>query len=150
MRVKIIDKSYPSKPTAELFDHQFSKYPARDKRTLLYGLSFVLDVASMFGGYGLALFVREPQWLESGGYALIILAIPLFIMFEIAREAQSEESLTNRLLAIQRSIGALLATALVVIGMTFLFGSEDLSRLGFLVTFGGAAFFIIISKFTAS
>ena len=147
MRVKIIDKSYPPPPTAELFDHQFSKYPSRDKRTLLYGLSFVLDVASMFGGYGLALFVREPQWLESGGYALIILAIPLFIMFEIAREAQSEESLNNRLLAIQRSVGALLATALVVIGLTFLFGSEDLSRLGFLVTFGGAAFFIIISKF---
>ncbi|WP_411291202.1 exopolysaccharide biosynthesis polyprenyl glycosylphosphotransferase [Sphingorhabdus sp.] len=101
----------------------------------------------MFGGYGFALFVREPQWLESGGYALIILAIPLFIMFEIAREAQSEESLNNRLLAIQRSVGALLATALVVIGLTFLIGSEDLSRLGFLVTFGGAAFSIIISKF---
>lgn len=147
MRVKIIDKSYPSPPTAELFDHQLSKYPSRDKRTLLYGLSFVLDVASMFGGYGLALFVREPQWLESGGYALMILAMPLFIMFEIAREAQSEESLNNRLLAIQRSVGALLATALVVIGLTFLFGSEDLSRLGFLVTFGGAAVFIIISKF---
>ena len=147
MRVKIIDKSYPSPPTAELFDHQLSKYPSRDKRTLLYGLSFVLDVASMLGGYGLALFVREPQWLESGGYALIILAIPLFIMFEIAREAQSEESLNNRLLAIQRSVGALLATALVVVGLTFLFGSEDLSRLGFLVTFGGAAVFIIISKF---
>ena len=147
MRVKIIDNSYPSPPTAELFDHQFSKYPARDKRTLLYGLSFGLDVASMFGGYGLALFVREPQWLESGGYALIILAIPLFIMFEIAREAQSEESLSNRLLAIQRSVGALMATALVVIGLTFLFGSEDLSRIGYLVTFGGAAFLIIISKF---
>lgn len=147
MRAKNIDKTYSSQPTAEYFDHQFLKYPSRDKRTILYGLSFFLDIAAMFGGYGLALFVREPQWLESGGYALIIVAIPLFIMFEIAREAQSEESLSNRLLAIQRSIGALVATALVVIGLTFLFGSEDLSRLGFLVTFGGAAFFIILSKF---
>ena len=100
----------------------------------------------MLGGYGLALFVREPQWLESGGVALITVAMPLFIMFEIAREVQSEESLNNRVLAIQRSIGALFATALVVIGLTFLFGSEDLSRLGFMVTFGGAALFIIISK----
>ena len=101
----------------------------------------------MLGGYGIALFVREPQWLESGGVALITVAMPLFIMFEIAREVQSEESLNNRVLAIQRSIGALFATALVVIGLTFLFGSEDLSRLGFMVTFGGAAFFLIISKF---
>lgn len=101
----------------------------------------------MFGGYGLALFVREAQWLESGGHALIVVAVPLFIMFEIAREVQSEESLNDRWLAIQRAIGALVATALVVIGLTFLFGSEDLSRLGFMVTFGGAGLFIVISKF---
>lgn len=147
MRANDIDKGYPTQPTAEPIGHQFLKYPSRDKRAILYGLSFILDIASMFGGYGLALFVREPQWLESGGYALIIVAIPLFIMFEIAREAQSEESLNSRLLAIQRSIGALIATALVVLGLTFLFGSEELSRIGFMVTFGGAAFFIILSKF---
>lgn len=147
MRARNIDKAYPSQPTAEYFDHQFVKYPSRDKRTILYGLSFVLDIASMFGGYGLALFVREPEWLESGGYALIIVAIPLFIMFEIAREVQSEESLNNRLLSIQRAIGALIATALVVVGLTFLFGTEDLSRIGFMVTFAGAAVFIILSKF---
>lgn len=101
----------------------------------------------MFGGYGLALFVREPQWLESGGFALIILAVPIFIMFEIAREAQSEDSLNSRLLGIQRSLGALMATALVVLGLTFLSGSEELSRIGFVVTFGGAAVLIILSKF---
>ena len=147
MRAINIDKPYLTPSKAEFIDNQFLRYPSRDKRGLLYALSFVLDVLSLAGGYALALFVREPQWLESGGYALIILAVPLFVMFEIAREAQSEASLNSRLLAIQRSIGALMATALVVIGLTFLFGSEDLSRLGFLVTFGGAAFFIIVSKF---
>ena len=141
-----IDKAYPTQPPAEYFDQKLLKYPSRDKRTILYGVSLLLDIASMLGGYGLALFVREPQWLESGGVALITVAMPLFIMFEIAREVQSEESLNNRVLAIQRSIAALSATALVVIGLTFLFGSENLSRLGFMVTFGGAAFFIIISK----
>lgn len=147
LREKNINKAFFPQPPAEYFDHQILKYPSRDKRTLLYCLSFVLDIASMFGGYGLALFVREPQWLESGGLALIILAIPLFIMFEIAREVQSEESLNSRLLAIQRSLGALVWTALVVLGLTFLSGSEELSRLGFLVTFGGAGAFIILSKF---
>ena len=147
MRAKNIEKAYTTEPPAEYFDHQSLKYPSRDKRTILYGLSFLLDIASMLGGYGLALFVREPQWLESGGFALITVAMPLFVMFSIAREVQSEESLSNRLLAIRRSFGALFATALVVVGLTFLFGSEDLSRLGFMVTFGGAAFFIIISKF---
>ena len=101
----------------------------------------------MFGGYGLALFIRDPQWLESGGQALIVVALPMFIMFEIAREAQCVETLENRLLAIQRSIGALGATALVVIGLTFLFGAGEVSRLGFITTFGATAFFVIISKF---
>ena len=141
-----IDKAYTTQPPAEYFDHQLLKYPSRDKRTILYVMSFFLDIVSMLGGYGLALFVREPQWLQSGGLALITVAMPLFIMFAIAREVQSEESLNNRLLAIQRALGALFATSLVVISLTFLFGSEDLSRLGFMVTFGGAAFFTIISK----
>ncbi|WP_409646246.1 exopolysaccharide biosynthesis polyprenyl glycosylphosphotransferase [Sphingorhabdus sp.] len=147
MRAKDINKAFSSQLPPELLGHQLLRYPSRDKRTILYFLSFVLDMASMLGGYGLALFVREPQWLESGGFALIILAIPLFIMFEIAREVQSEESLNSRLLGIQRSLGALVATALAVLGLTFLSGSEDLSRIGFLVTFGGAAFFLVISKF---
>ncbi|MES2782409.1 MAG: exopolysaccharide biosynthesis polyprenyl glycosylphosphotransferase, partial [Pseudomonadota bacterium] len=147
MRANNINKAFFPRPPAGSFDHQLLKYPSRDKRTILYALSFVLDVASMFGGYGLALLVREPQWLESGSLALIILAVPVFIMFAIAREVQSEESLNSRLLAIQRALGALLGTALVVLGLTFLTGSEDLSRLGFLVTFGGAAILIILSKF---
>jgi exopolysaccharide biosynthesis polyprenyl glycosylphosphotransferase len=147
MRADNINKTFSTQPHTELLGHQLLKYPSRDKRTILYCLSFALDIASMIGGYGLALFVREPQWLESGGFALIILAIPLFIMFEIAREVQSEESLNSRLLAIQRSLGALVATALTVLGLTFFSGTEDLSRIGFLVTFGGAAFFIVISKF---
>ena len=142
-----MDQPVSSFLRSEFSDSALLRYPSRDKRTMLYALSFALDICALFGGYGLALFVREPQWLESGGQALIVVAVPLFIMFEIAREAQSEESLSSRLLAIQRSIGALLATALSVMGLTFLFGSEDLSRLGFIVTFGGAGFFIIVSKF---
>lgn len=101
----------------------------------------------MFGGYASALVIRDPQWLESGGQALIFVALPIFIMFEIARGAQSVETLENRLLAIQKSLAALTATALVVIGLTFLSSSDEVSRLGFLVTFGMTAFFIVISKF---
>lgn len=147
MRATIIDKLVSSVSRSEFSDPALLRYPSRDKRTMLYCLSFALDICALFGGYALALFVREPQWLESGGQALIVVAVPLFIMFEIAREAQSEETLNSWLLAIQRSIGALLATALTVMGLTFLFGSDNLSRIGFVVTFGGAGVFIIISKF---
>ena len=147
MREPDINKIASSVSESQFSDLGVLRYPSRDKRAMLYGLSFALDILSLFGGYGLALFVREPQWLESGGQALIVIAIPLFIMFEIAREAQSEEALSSRLLAIQRSIGALLATALTVMGLTFLFGSDELSRIGFIVTFGGAGVLVIFSKF---
>ncbi len=101
----------------------------------------------MFGGYASALLIRDPQWLVSGNQALIVVSLPVFIMFEIARGAQSIETLENRLLAIQRSIGALGASVLVVIALTFLFGAGEVSRLGFIVTFAVTAILIVISKF---
>ncbi|WP_256203433.1 sugar transferase [Sphingopyxis sp. YR583] len=67
-------------------------------------------------------------------------------MFEIAREAQDVETLGNRLTGIQRSLSALGATAILVIGMGFLFKAEEISRLGLAVTFGAAGVFIILSK----
>src|SRR3546814_2455157 len=67
-------------------------------------------------------------------------------MFEIAREAQDVETLANRLTAIQRSLGALGATATVIIGMGFLFKADDISRPGLAVTFGAAAVFIVAAK----
>jgi polysaccharide biosynthesis protein PslA len=120
---------------------------ARDKRTFLYLLSLLLDILSLVAGYLVALQWRDEQWLAAGGQSIIYIALPIFIMFEIAREAQDSETLANRLTAIQRSLGALGATAIVVIGMGFLFKSEDISRLGLSVTFGAAAIFIIASKF---
>jgi exopolysaccharide biosynthesis polyprenyl glycosylphosphotransferase len=119
---------------------------ARDKRTFLYGLSLLLDILSLIGGYVCALELRDERWLAAGGQSIVFIALPIFIMFEIAREAQDVETLGNRLLAIRRSLGALGATAFVIIGMGFLFKSQEISRLGLAVTFGAAAIFIIASK----
>ena len=85
---------------------------ARDKRTLLYCLSLLLDILCLFAGYIVALQLRDEQWLAAGGHSIIYIALPIFIMFEIAREAQDVETLANRLTAIQRSLGALGATAI--------------------------------------
>lgn len=120
---------------------------ARDKRTFLYMLSLLLDIFSLVAGYLVALQWRDEQWLAAGGQSIIYIALPIFIMFEIAREAQDSETLANRLTAIQRSLGALGATAILVIGLGFLFKAEEISRLGFAVTFGAAAVFVIASKF---
>ncbi|MBE1526387.1 lipopolysaccharide/colanic/teichoic acid biosynthesis glycosyltransferase [Sphingopyxis sp. OAS728] len=119
---------------------------ARDKRTFLYGLSLLLDIMALIGGYLCALELRDERWLAAGGQSIIFIALPIFIMFEIAREAQDVETLGNRLVAIRRSLGALGATAFVIIGMGFLFKSQEISRLGLAVTFGAAAILIIAAK----
>lgn len=119
---------------------------ARDKRTFLYGLSLLLDILSLIGGYLCALELRDERWLAAGGQSIIFIALPIFIMFEIAREAQDVETLGNRLVAIRRSLGALGATAFVIIGMGFLFKSQEISRLGLAVTFGTAAILIVAAK----
>ena len=120
---------------------------ARDKRTFLYGLSLLLDILALIAGYLCALLFRDEQWLAAGGQSILYVALPIFIMFEIAREAQDIDTLRDRLTGIQRSLGALGATGIVIIGMSFLFKIDEISRLGLSVTFGAATFFIIAAKF---
>src|SRR3546814_17804277 len=100
----------------------------------------------LFAGYIVALQLRDEQWLAAGGHSIIYIALPIFIMFEIAREAQDVETLANRLTAIQRSLGALGATAIVIIGMGFLFKADDISVLGMEGPFGAAGVFIEIGR----
>ncbi|SEH18207.1 exopolysaccharide biosynthesis polyprenyl glycosylphosphotransferase [Sphingopyxis sp. YR583] len=136
-RLRVVDPSAGARPI-------FSS--ARDKRTFLYCLSLLLDMLSLVAGYLVALELREEKWLAAGGQSIIYIALPIFLMFEIAREAQDVETLGNRLTGIQRSLSALGATAILVIGMGFLFKAEEISRLGLAVTFGAAGVFIILSK----
>lgn len=120
--------------------------PAREKRLILYGVSLLFDCLSLVAGYLTALVLRDSAWLDAGGQPILAIALPIFLMFEIAREVQSLEALESRSLGTQRALGALLATALVVLALTFLFKAEDVSRLGFMVTFGVAAIAIVAGK----
>lgn len=119
--------------------------PAREKRILLYALSLSFDCASLVIGYVAASLLRDATWLRTGGQPVIAIALPIFLMFEVAREVQSVEALESRSLATQRALGALLATAVIVLTFSFLFKS-DISRLGFLATFGLAAVVLVIGK----
>ena len=120
--------------------------PARQKRAFLYVLSLVLDGVAFIGGYLVALSARESEWLTAEGYSLLAIALPVFVMFEIAREVQSVEALQSRSTGTRRALGALGATALVMLGALFLFNVDDFSRGGFIFTFAASAVFIIISK----
>ncbi|NVD45746.1 exopolysaccharide biosynthesis polyprenyl glycosylphosphotransferase [Qipengyuania atrilutea] len=120
--------------------------PAREKRTLLYGLSMLLDALSLVGGYLIASHYRELDSVLDGAHSIIAIALPVFIMFAIAREVQSEESLESRSLGTRRALGALGATALVMLGALFLFDLDDFSRVGFVITFAGAAVLIVVGK----
>lgn len=120
--------------------------PAREKRLILYSLSLAFDCFSLLSGYLAALGLRDSIWLDAGGQPIITIALPIFLMFEIAREVQSVEALESRSLGTQRALGALFATALVVLALSFLLKAEDISRLGFLVTFGVAAVVLVAGK----
>src|SRR3546814_9087970 len=52
---------------------------------------------------------------------------------------RSAETLQNRLLGTKRALGALGATAFIIVGLGFLFKVDEISRLGFTVTFGSSA-----------
>lgn len=123
-----------------------SGLPARHKRATLYALSLLLDCLALAAGNFVASYLRDQQWLEIAGQPLSLLAIPVLVMFEIAREAQSVEALESRSIGTTRALSSLGATALFIVCLSFLFKVEDLSRVGFAVSFGTAAILIVIGK----
>lgn len=118
---------------------------ARDMRLMLYVLSLALDCLAVAAGFSIGSLVRAPEWMSAGGHSLLALALPLFVMFSIAREVQSVETLESRSLAIARVLTALGATAIVLIMLTFALNS-DISRLGFGFAVGASAVFLVISR----
>ena len=122
------------------------KMPAREKRTVLYGLSMLLDVMALIGGFLTATMMRDIAYMQAGDQSIIGIALPVFIMFAIAREVQSQESLESRSIGTRRAMGAFGATALIMLGALFLFDVDDFSRLGFVITFATAAVLSVIGK----
>lgn len=140
-----------SRPSADIDPAQSvrraaEELPARKKRVAIYGMSLFLDCAGLMLGYALATQLREQEWLGTGGLPIIAVALPLFLMCDIAQETQSVESLASRSLAIQRALTALMVTALLVLALSFFLKEQSLSRLGYVVTFLSAGVFIIIGK----
>lgn len=121
-------------------------WPAREKRLALYCLSLAFDCASLGLGYVAALSLRDADWLDTAGQPLLLIALPIFLLLEIAREVQGVEALESRSLATQRGLGALLGTALIVLALSFLFKSQDVSRVGFMTLFGVAAITLTLGK----
>ena len=122
------------------------RLPARKKRLVMYCVSLLLDCTALLLGYSLAIQLREQDVAGTGRIADYRIALPVFLMCEIAQEAQSVESLTSRSLATQRALSALLMTALLVLALSFLIKEQSLSRVGYLVSFLGAAGFILVGK----
>ena len=87
--------------------------PARERRVILYALSLAFDCSGLVIGYLAARALRDAMWLDAGGQPIILIALPVFLMFEIAREVQSVEALESRSLGTQRALGALLATVML-------------------------------------
>jgi exopolysaccharide biosynthesis polyprenyl glycosylphosphotransferase len=97
-------------------------------------------------GYLVAQEIRDARWLDAGGASILAIALPIFLMLSIAREAQSVEALESRTVAVRRALGALAGAAFAIIAISFLFKVDDISRVGFAVTFAAAAILILINK----
>jgi len=122
-------------------------HPARNKRLILYVVALALDCASLLAGYLIAfLILPDAAWPEAAAQPIILIALPIFLMFELAREVQSVEALESRSVAIQRGFGALLATALIVALLSFLFKSDNFFRMAFVITFFFAAIAMVLGK----
>ncbi len=125
-------------------DHR--RWPNERLRLCLYGLSLALDVAALVVGYALGSSLGGVDWTALPVPVLLI-ALSLFVMFSIGREAQSIETLSDTQTGIQRAIGALSMALLAEIMLFFLTQvGKDVSRLGFLSFFIAASMFLVASR----
>lgn len=119
--------------------------PARNKRLLLYALSLVLNLVAIIGSFLVVAAFGDRDAARTSLTVVAMLA-PLYAMFAIAREVQSVETLRSRMLGIQRSVGALIGSVLLVaLGVVFL-KVQDLSRLAFAWTVVVALVLIVASE----
>jgi polysaccharide biosynthesis protein PslA len=107
------------------------RVPARNIRAVIYTLSLLMDCAALAVAYLATSMVLEHAGLMAGGRPLIIVALPIFIMFEIAQDVQSVETLSSRSLGLVRAMVALGATAIAIVLVLFAMKQQEVSRIGF-------------------
>ena len=135
------DKTRPGRSAA---DHR--RWTSERARLVLYVVSLAMDLVAVVAGYVLASNIKGIDWTTLPVPVLLI-ALSLFVMFSIGREAQSIETLRDPQLGMQRAIGALIASFLAQIMLFFLLQvGTDVSRVGFLVFFVAAAALVIVSR----
>lgn len=141
MTVKLAERTVPLPAQMPI-----SRWPMRDRRIVLYCVSLLLDCLALAGGYHFAATARGPFSLMIGEHALILVALPIFVMLEIAREVQSAESFQSSWLGLMRALSALGMTALGVVMLTFLINEENLSRISLVLFFAFSAVGLVASK----
>lgn len=119
---------------------------SRDKRVILYFISAALDLLSLVLGYLVALQSRDQRYLELADQPIVLFALPIFVMIAVAREVHSLETLESRSNAVIQSFGALGATALFILLLSFLVVTDEISRVGFVYFFGASAAFMVLGK----
>lgn len=123
------------------------RWTALTSRMVLYLTSLVLDTLAVVGALYLAVWIKPFYWLPGDSLTVLATTVPLFVMFEISREAQSVSSFNDFYLGLQRAITALAAAFLVVIMLIFLTQLGDsVSRPGLVTFFAAACGLLFVSR----
>jgi polysaccharide biosynthesis protein PslA len=122
------------------------RVPARNRRAMIYALSLLLDCAALAVAYLITTTMLPHAGLMAGGQPLILVALPIFIMFEIAQDVQSVETLSSRSLGLARALGALGATAVAIVLVLFATKQQEVSRVGFGMFMSLSVFGLAITK----
>lgn len=100
-------------------------------RLQLYLLQILLDQAALCVGFELASVIRGAEWMSPVGIQLIFLAMPLYLMMALMRDAYSRETLMDSRISVKRGLHSLALTAAIVVIAIFFFGaSGHVSRIG--------------------
>ena len=113
-----------------------ARWPRRNWRVTLYATMLLFDLSSMVAGFQLASLWRDQPWLGFWNFALLFLALPLFTMLLIGREAQAVITLERLQVSLSRLTTALVATAVALVLVLFFFKiSADISRTRLVIFF---------------
>ncbi|MDE2403634.1 MAG: exopolysaccharide biosynthesis polyprenyl glycosylphosphotransferase [Sphingomonadales bacterium] len=111
----------------------------------MYGLSLLVNILSISASLGFVVVFGDPSGYRTG-VTTVALLVPLYVMFAVAREVQSVETLRNRSLGLRRAMGAYVGSVLLLVLGLFFLKVQDLSRLAFAMTVASGGAFLVVGE----
>lgn len=135
MELQVLDRNPPRPTPGDLGVVRRFLIRRQNIRLMLYLMLVVCDIAAIRGAFSVGVTIRGAYWLNSGGFELGWLILPIHIMVSLRGGAYAHDAVKSRLESIGRACRSfMVATALICMLILFQRTGFFISRMAFSIS----------------